>query len=537
MGNLIIGRYTGTVESQQDTNAAYLRAENRIEVLPSWILNISNGQSTSTSSLQLDESGATIARLNYSAGLDFTLNPRTKYIVVSGLAANMNAKVITVKKAVGKVANEQTLVQRSAENIKFSAVDNLADMSNRYLSSLDINTGAVIQIGANQYTLPLIRLKKIAPLLIKYVIGVSFGGNGLAFYRADYTFIEYKGVPTTGYNIDALSGGAAWYVIDPPADAVFARPITQIRSDTTQNQIDNYIICYLEDWLITLLPNIERQFKSTLDIYDIRKIIRSERVIDNRPVDKILLTLGDSNSANNNGEGSWKRRFNGTVRPKQSLTRANGGATLTDIRGLFGEANATPLSNTNANTAIAQLENYIKGFNEGLYLAPDIIISMFGTNDKDLFRHLTPAQMGAIPYDECMEQTFMTNAPSYNTLIPLENVDKGKIAGAMRYLVERVATVFPNCIFIACTPIQSTIHNQLSSSRVCRDIRWAAQRLSIPLIDCDREIGMPMIRDYGGQHFFLADGTHTFGPEGQTIGSDIWGKFMSVEFLKKYIPR
>jgi hypothetical protein len=116
-------------------------------------------------------------------------------------------------------------------------------------------------------------------------------------------------------------------------------------------------------------------------------------------------------------------------------------------------------------------------------------------------------------------------------------VNKVKIAGAMRYIVERAGTKFPDVQFVFCTPSQSTLHNPINQIRCVKEMKWMANRLCIPVIDVWGEAQMPMLWDYYDEdgtehHRWLDDRVHTYNT-GQGSNASGWqrqGKYIARRF-------
>jgi len=254
-------------------------------------------------------------------------------------------------------------------------------------------------------------------------------------------------------------------------------------------------------------------------------------------------TLYDSNSGGTivGGKGGWDSWFINLLRPKNWLNYSVGGYTITDISGSYGQDMIT-LGN---NSFQKRTEIFIRDYNDGLIPAPDIVFIIGGTNDFGATpeRFVTESELAGMDYDLYMETTFMMPVQTtydMNILTPLPDINRGKIAGAIRYIVERMGGVFPNTKFMVCTPIQSTAHNMISQMKVVRDIKWIAKRLSLPLINQWENAQMPMLWDYKtdsvtDNHKLLGDNVHPFNGSGVLFkGQEISGKFIVNEFLKNW---
>lgn len=236
-----------------------------------------------------------------------------------------------------------------------------------------------------------------------------------------------------------------------------------------------------------------------------------------------------TNATASYGVGGWISEFLVQVsrRPLKWFNYAHGGWFLA------GE----PVSG--ANSFSLELENAIADYNNETIDAPDIILSVGCTNDFDYTSHqVTDSDLQGESYNEYMERNFMTVVnDNTRTLIPIADVNKGKLAGAMRYIVERVGTLFPNCKFVFCTPSQSTLHNPVNQMRCVNEMKWMAARLCVPIIDVWCEAQMPMLWDYydanGTQHHrFLDDRVHTYNTGGgsNAIGWQRQGQYIARRF-------
>jgi len=528
-GANIPGRYTNI--GSMDTNASYSRTD-FIEVDSSWIFNRSSAQSANTVSLMFDEFKTPIGIMQYTAGVDFMVKPRTKYVIFSKLGTTGGFGV-TVKKAISVPMSEKT--KEISERDSESATDNYFHPSKLILGSPGTTwdaSGNIINNAAGLRVTELIKIREnnSGTLAVGRIFN-TINPWRFAWYDANGVFITSTPMSDTDGNsiVDRRHGRWGW--ADIPEGAVYFRLRIDFRSENTQDQIDQIQVIDRAAWPII---NYRSTYSTKVTSDDVRRIIKAEKVIDTDLSQKSILTLGDSISANLAGDGSWHIWFDSSLRPKIRYTQASGGATLTSNYAGFG-----PDYLNDGNTFMRQCERAVQNIANGSYQIPDVIFIMGGTNDFNNTSpnaFVTPTELGSTPYDEYMEGMFMTVSPDYNTLKPLTDVPRNKVAGALRYIVERLGAVAPQSVFFVCTPIQSTLHNQLNAQRVVRDIKWMANRLNLPLIDCWNAAGMTMLWDYGTDRKLLGDRVHPFTDSGQTAGSPIMGRFIVSEFLKKYIP-
>lgn len=312
-------------------------------------------------------------------------------------------------------------------------------------------------------------------------------------------------------------------------------------------------------WSVMKVDHFREIFEQTSSIYNFNAQENEKITLKTRDkliTDKRVLVMGDSISATAYGPNSflfsdqktnavngWIGYFAQQFRPKHVYNYAVGGATVSETSGEFGN----DLIALGDNSLCKQAEQFISDYASDSVEVPDIIFIVGGTNDFGATspnRFVTTAELGSTDYDEYMEETFMMpEQASYdnNIISELNTIPYNKVAGGIRYIVERLLITFPTTKFFICTPIQSTAHNMFQQLKTVRDIRWMANRLSIPLIDQWGAAQMPMLFDYKrdagatDQHKLLGDNVHPFDNTGiEFAGMKISGKFISNEFYNKY---
>lgn len=296
-------------------------------------------------------------------------------------------------------------------------------------------------------------------------------------------------------------------------------------------------------------------------------------------LDKNIWLLGDSISGTGyggilegvegGGNGAWGKYFIDIILPKSMYNYAAGGYSITDASTTFNEDGI--LQNTNA-SYIKMLETAIKDYQAGKISAPDYLIINGCTNDFGKTRNnpngwsnrsfVTKEDLQSqslnpnnLDYDEFMDKTFITdsNATMFNTNIlkDISTVPMFKIAGAVRYIVQRVSVLFPNCKFLIVSSIPAP-NSWIDQKKCHRELRWIAERLSIPYIPVNEASNICLLNDmpkkdggYGtpdnpdNPRRFIADGFHPYGStdsEGVsfiTAGAMYQGKFIA-EFFKQY---
>lgn len=544
LGALINGRYS-TV-SATDTNSAYKRSEQFIEVDPTWIGQFSNEQAANTVTVQFDEFKQPIDVLNYTAGVDFSFNPRTKYIIPSGTTANMAAKILTVKESLGTkaVENVQKVVDnKRKDGVSLNYFNYLTD--HMYQKTMAMDDGRIVSVSSSYCATPMYRLRLRSALVIGNIFVVS---NALRvhWYRADGTHISYQEIATSAFR--RTYSTSRYYVISevPPVDAVYFRVRYEYSSSSTIAMLQRFFISHAE-----FVIDFETQytFKQIVSDIDVVSMIRHEVVRTHQLLTSKIALIADSNGAAGNGTASYNTQLRDMNMPAAYEVLAQGGATISSTakngsgQQLFGAEYLTlPVSDATGNTFIRQAEVIIdQVINNPSYVKPNVVMVIGGTNDFDKFRHVTPAmiqQSGYGDYIEYMEATFMTLSPAYKEYKPLADVDRGQVAGALRYIIERLGTYLPNTVFLISTPIQSsTEHNAVFAQRTIRDIEWMAGRLSVPVIRMWHESGMPMFWDNKtDKHRYLGDGVHLAMSGVNQPGANVAGRYLSNEVRKKYLP-
>ena len=81
-----------------------------------------------------------------------------------------------------------------------------------------------------------------------------------------------------------------------------------------------------------------------------------------------------------------------------------------------------------------------------------------------------------------------------------------------------MGNLFPNCKFVVSTNLINAQSFSYSAQENCnKELRWIANRLSIPVVDVARRTNTPPLWEYKRQfveemtHRFLADGVHFYG--------------------------
>lgn len=240
----------------------------------------------------------------------------------------------------------------------------------------------------------------------------------------------------------------------------------------------------------------------------------------------------------------WLRYFAEAVKPKSVYNSSAGGYTLTDASKTFVDN----VVQSPSNSFVALLENTISRYNEQPEVqhgipTPDYVFICGCANDMGKTRgtsvtgnfsgvsYINEADMqsedinpDSLSYDDLMDNIFIRhNVDNVSYLNEMNEVPIFKIAGAVRYIVLRVGNLFPNCKFVVSTNLINAQSFSYSAQENCnKELRWIANRLSIPVVDVARRSNTPPLWEYKNQgvetltHRFLADGVHFYGGQDST---------------------
>ncbi len=190
-----------------------------------------------------------------------------------------------------------------------------------------------------------------------------------------------------------------------------------------------------------------------------------------RPTGLKLLTLGDSITALGTTVTGWVKYFIEKTGCELVANVAVNGARLHD----HGDTvyDGAPVCNGPDDNHNNVLGNQVqKIINDG-YEAPDIIIIAIGTNAGI---SITTEDMTAAYYG------------SGTSLLPLESVDRTKSAGAYRYCLEKLHSLYPNAIIFWCTPIMGyqATRSAENAMKYAESLRIATEYTGQMLIDTIR---------------------------------------------------
>lgn len=256
--------------------------------------------------------------------------------------------------------------------------------------------------------------------------------------------------------------------------------------------------------------------------------------------DSIALGAGQIGTLEGGSSGGWLRYFIDIVKPHAIYNKAMGGYTLTDV----AEPGNDGIITTATTSYISELEAIIGDYNgedTNKPLAPDYVFICGCANDVGKIRSGLANEWSGYSYvtkDDLANETINPNGLDYNSLmeeifvtkmnenkrqlVQINTVPMFKIAGAILYIVKRVGNLFPNCKFVIATNIISTMSvNWVEQENCNNEMRWIANRLSIPVIDVARRANTVPLWDYSEwgtdtqytRRRFLVDNVHPFGSQ------------------------
>lgn len=360
-----------------------------------------------------------------------------------------------------------------------------------------------------------------------------------AFTQEDVTYL--KGF-STFWNIgDGNQGYNGYMKFTAPAGAKYmyiqvAKCLIAYKGDITDYPV---IVCKEKDILAAIKSAEKLIYKGV--------VTGDEISLTKRNTFKNIWILGDSlaggygNTSTFEGGSmpGWLRYFVNAVKPKSVYNSSAGGYTLTDASKTFVD----DVVQNPSKSFVALLENTISRYNEQPEVehgipTPDYVFICGCANDMGKTRdtsvtgnfsgvsYINDDDMKSVDinpdslsYDDLMDNIFIRhNVDNVSYLNEMNEVPIFKIAGAVRYIVLRVGNLFPNCKFVISTNLINAQSFSYSAQENCnKELRWIANRLSIPIIDVARRTNTPPLWEYKRQGVeqmtrrYLADGVHFYG--------------------------
>ena len=360
-----------------------------------------------------------------------------------------------------------------------------------------------------------------------------------AYTKEDVTYL--KGF-STFWNIRSGNIGYNGYIkFTAPAGAKYmciqvANCLTAYEGDITDYPV---IVCKEKDILAAIKSAEKLNYQGV--------VTGEEIALTKRNTFKNIWILGDSLAAGYGNTSSfeggsapgWIRYFVNAIKPQSVYISAAGGYTLTDASKTFVD----DVVQNPSNSFVSLLENTIMRYNEQPEVehgipAPDYVFICGCANDMGKTRdtsvtgnfstvsYINQEDMesedinpNSLSYDDLMDNIFIRhNVDNVSILNQMDEVPIFKIAGAVRYIVLRVGNLFPNCKFVVSTNLINAQSFSYSAQENCnKELRWIANRLSIPVVDVARRSNTPPLWEYKRQgvetltHRFLADSVHFYG--------------------------
>jgi lysophospholipase L1-like esterase len=191
-----------------------------------------------------------------------------------------------------------------------------------------------------------------------------------------------------------------------------------------------------------------------------------------------ILTLGDSITAMGgvNGWTYWIKQF---LLADKVVNVSVAGSTWQDkVANQVYDGNPQPSTNGNVMGNQVQKVLNAKANGDADYQDFDVITFSFGTNDSVDF---------SLQTKESVESQFIANYAQNNfTVVPIDNVNRQTLAGAMRYGFQKLHEAYPNAAIFMCTPTQECYETFDSIYQKGDFINFVADRLGAETIDTRR---------------------------------------------------
>ena len=191
-----------------------------------------------------------------------------------------------------------------------------------------------------------------------------------------------------------------------------------------------------------------------------------------------ILTLGDSITAMGgvNGWTYWIKQY---LLADKVVNVSVAGSTWQDkVANQTYDGNPQPSTDGNVMGNHVQKVLNAKANGDADYQDFDVITFSFGTNDSVDF---------SVQTKESVEKQFITNYDQNNfTVVPIDNVNRQTLAGAMRYGFQKLHEAYPNSVIFMCTPTQECYETFDSIYQKGNLINYIADRLGAETIDTRR---------------------------------------------------
>lgn len=191
-----------------------------------------------------------------------------------------------------------------------------------------------------------------------------------------------------------------------------------------------------------------------------------------------ILTLGDSITAMGgvNGWTYWIKQY--LLTDKVVNVSVTGSTWQDKVVNQTYDGNPQPSTDGNVMGNQVQKVLNAKANGDADYQDFDVITFSFGTNDSIDF---------SVQTKESVESQFITNYAQNNfTVVPIDNVNRQTLTGAMRYGFQKLHEAYPNAVIFMCTPTQECYENFDSIYKKGDFINFVADRLGAETIDTRR---------------------------------------------------
>lgn len=191
-----------------------------------------------------------------------------------------------------------------------------------------------------------------------------------------------------------------------------------------------------------------------------------------------ILTLGDSITAMGgvNGWTHWIKQY--LIADKVVNVSVAGSTWQDKVANQTYDGNPQPSTDGNVMGNQVQKVLNAKANGDADYQDFDVITFSFGTNDSVDF---------SVQTKESVESQFITNYAQNNfTVVPIDNVNRQTLAGAMRYGFQKLHEAYPNAVIFMCTPTQECYETFDSIYQKGDFINFVADRCGAETIDTRR---------------------------------------------------